>query len=593
MRDSRVGSIIKDASDLQKMFARKFNSYCAQPVPDVSSAVLQMIAVLPTKFVSDILVETYFIHWEKILRILHVPTFRREYEAFWRRESEDANLSPGFVPQLLAILIIASRMHSESQALLERGFAYDAYALLKAWQAQLLGKERSYFSNLQACTLLVIAGQILPQPIDKMWTETGALLRHAMTLGLHIEPDEYPRVQIFHGEIRRRLWITILELDIQSSLLSGMPPTIRASDHTTKFPSNYNDSDLTEDMIVLPEPRPLEEWTTTRAHIELARSARARLWAAEICSRQVIEQDDQDEIAGVEKKLLEAIECQPECLILDIGNLPGNRHPDRLTSLMLLSLFSRRALISLYRPVVFNGGWDTRIHIRTKFFDSALAFLEFQEALDPESRQTDSLNTNTCWGLLQNLCKHDMVQAALSLCFEIRCMNESLQDPVESRPSLLERYNTSDISITQPSTSKNKASLIRLVKTTLHLLVRGIAHHGIDIKDILMVAAVSESVRSNAPQVDKYTSMMEEVIRVIGLCRPHFQKEQASVKPREGGYPLQMRNIPSVPPSTSPATNGDSVNVDTVPSADISMEDLLNFDDFDFGFPDDWQLNGY
>ena len=585
-----MGSIIKNISEIQKSFARKHNSYCAHPVPDIASALDKMAELLPTRFVADILVETYFTHWEKTLRVLHVPTFRQEYEAYWSKGAANANLSPGFLPQFVAILIIVFRMHSESQALLDRGFAYSAYAMLKAWQAQLIGKERSYFSNLQACTLLVIAGQTLPQPIDRMWMETGALLRHAMTLGLHVEPNVYPKLQIFHGEIRRRLWITIAELDIQSSLLSGMPPTLRAGAYGTNLPSNFDDNDLTEGMEELPEPRPLEEWTPTRPQIALAQSIDWRLRAAELCSRQKAEHDGEEEVAELETRLLEAIETQPQCLHLDLENFAASKHPDRVLGVVLLRLFSRRALLSMYRPVILSNGWNTKMRIRSKFFDSAIKILQYHDGLDPDSQEGNGLNTKACWAMLQNMCKQDIIQAAISVCFEIRCMNESLEDPDQAGPISLPVYNMSaDLNASQPSTLKSRAWLIKLVKNALHSIIRGISDHGNDIKDILMLAVVLGSVRSNSSQADKHASMMDEVIRVINLARPHLQKPEALVKPVQGGYPLNLRNIPFTPSSNSATPSREPAEPVLAQQMDFAIDDFLNYDDFDFGFPEDWQ----
>ena len=496
-----------------------------------------MIDLLPTRFVCDILVDMYLTHWEKTLRVLHVPSFRQEYTAFWEQDYQLTNLSPGFIPQLIAILVIAYRIHSDSEAFLERGFAYTCYAMLKAWQNQLVGRERSYFSNLQAATLLVIAGQMIPQSLDKMWTETGALVRHAMTLGLHVEPDGYARVNVFHGEIRRRLWATILELDIQSSLLAGMPTTIRFPDYNCRCPSNIDDRDLNERMATLPNAQRLEVWTDTLPQIFLANSASWRLRAAEEVSRQR-SGGHGGEIPRIASKLIEASEDRNVCLKLETESLTRLKNPERLASLVLLELFSRRALISLYRPTVLDNGWSAEMAARRHFVTSSLQILEYQDALDPEIKDVDSINTKPCWALLQNLWKHDIVQAALGICFEIKCMQDSLShaDGKDASAFWVHTISGDVDAALQPSTLKSKAFLIRIVKNTVDLLVRGIADHGNDIKDILMLSVVLQYVKTCGTDADKHAAMMNDLVHVIDNCRQRLLTDKGPIETTEGAF---------------------------------------------------------
>lgn len=44
--------------------------------------------------------------------------------------------------------------------------------------------------------------------------------------------------------MRRHLWCTILELNVQAALGSGMPPMITIGDYNTQPPSNISDEDL-------------------------------------------------------------------------------------------------------------------------------------------------------------------------------------------------------------------------------------------------------------------------------------------------------------------------------------------------------------
>lgn len=63
-------------------------------------------------------------------------------------------------------------------------------------------------------------------------------------MGLHQDPDRLEEMGMREKEIRRRLWYSILELNVQSALDSGMSSMIADEDYNTKPPSIINDNDL-------------------------------------------------------------------------------------------------------------------------------------------------------------------------------------------------------------------------------------------------------------------------------------------------------------------------------------------------------------
>jgi hypothetical protein len=75
----------------------------------------------------------------------------------------------------------------------------------------------------------------------------------------------------FEAEMRRRLWWQIVIIDARTSELSGSGPGLLTYTWNTKFPLNFNDSDLFPDMRTLPAERPgLTEMTFIRLRCEIA-----------------------------------------------------------------------------------------------------------------------------------------------------------------------------------------------------------------------------------------------------------------------------------------------------------------------------------
>ncbi|RYO83949.1 hypothetical protein DL766_000990 [Monosporascus sp. MC13-8B] len=77
----------------------------------------------------------------------------------------------------------------------------------------------------------------------------------------------------FDAEIRRRLWATIVELLLQSSLDSGSPLLLSSEDFNCKPPANLNDSQLVSGSTIDPVPKADDTFTDTSLQITLRRPA--------------------------------------------------------------------------------------------------------------------------------------------------------------------------------------------------------------------------------------------------------------------------------------------------------------------------------
>ncbi|KAJ5908000.1 hypothetical protein N7495_000682 [Penicillium taxi] len=73
-----------------------------------------------------------------------------------------------------------------------------------------------------------------------------------MRMGYHRDPSNYPNISIFAGEMRRRVWGVIIQLDILVSLQVGLPRLINESGSDTKEPRNIPEEEMGPEMTVLP-----------------------------------------------------------------------------------------------------------------------------------------------------------------------------------------------------------------------------------------------------------------------------------------------------------------------------------------------------
>jgi Fungal specific transcription factor domain len=86
-------------------------------------------------------------------------------------------------------------------------------------------------------------------------------IRLAMRMGYHRDSKYFPDMSPFAGEMRRRVWAILQSSDLKMSAQFGLPPMIRTDVCNTENPRNLYDDELTEDMPVLPQSRPISEST--------------------------------------------------------------------------------------------------------------------------------------------------------------------------------------------------------------------------------------------------------------------------------------------------------------------------------------------
>ncbi|KAK3323370.1 fungal-specific transcription factor domain-containing protein [Cercophora scortea] len=222
------------------------------------------------------LLEAYFRTFESVYRILHGPTFWQEYDRYLENP---AAASQAFVVQLQLCMAIGTCFQDDIVSL--RSSATQWIYEAQIWLVSPSEKSRMNITGLQTMCLLHLARETCGVGPDLTWISAGSLLRTAMYMGLHRDPDNLPKMSVLRAEVRRRLWATILEFALQSSLDSGGPPLVSLSDFDTHHPSNFDDDQLSENEQFSPSPRQFSTFTQTTVQLALLRSFPVRLAIAQ------------------------------------------------------------------------------------------------------------------------------------------------------------------------------------------------------------------------------------------------------------------------------------------------------------------------
>lgn len=227
---------------------------------------------IPQRELADQLVDIYFRTFEGVLRILHAPTFREEYDKYWQNPSA---ASDAFVMQLQLCMAIGASMYDDLYSL--RLTAMQWVHEAQIWLLLPPEKSKMTIAGLQIMCMLTIAKATCSIGQELTWITTGGLLRQAMYMGLHRDPKHLAKMTVYRAEMRRRLWATILELNIQSSSDAGGPPLISARHYDTQLPANLNDDQLTDEPESNSRTANPDELTDMSVQLALAQSLPLRL----------------------------------------------------------------------------------------------------------------------------------------------------------------------------------------------------------------------------------------------------------------------------------------------------------------------------
>ncbi|KAE9373126.1 hypothetical protein N431DRAFT_406457 [Stipitochalara longipes BDJ] len=358
---SELQKLLKRCKDMARAVKRErpINSYSP---PDYASHI-------PPREIADQLVQHYFRAFESTFRILHRRLFFKEYEQYWK---DSAAGSTSFVIKLLLVMAIGTVfLENGSNEYTFRSLAPLWVYAAQKWLSGPFEKARLNLACIEVQCLLILARQSHNLDGELLWINVGTLFRTAMTMGLHRDPSNFPKVSVFHAELRRRLWATILELATQASIDCGMPPMYSFHDFDCEAPSNYDDADLDEETKSYPPRKPDSVFTDTSVQIILFRSLRTRLEISRVIHdfRSV---PPYERILALSSDLTSHIRSHNTLST----SSQTSKHHFTTSHKNVLGLFTRRFLLALHHPFAAQAKTDHRFYFSRKMFlDTALAII--------------------------------------------------------------------------------------------------------------------------------------------------------------------------------------------------------------------------
>ncbi|PYI14164.1 hypothetical protein BO99DRAFT_395230 [Aspergillus violaceofuscus CBS 115571] len=535
----------------------------------------ELVGLLPDPETMDAHVQLYFDTFETLYRILHYPSFMREYEAF-REDSRAAR--PAFVVTLMLVLACVgclaappAQQQQQPKYIGDSALARERATLwieaAEAWLPR-QSQKHIYLAIWQIRCLLLVAKMVNVVKKKRTWTAAGTLVREAMSAGFHRDPTILgDRVSVFDLEMRRRLWATILELELQISTDRGMPSAGAALTADTAPPLNIDDEALAVDAAALPPSQPAEVYTAC-SFLRVSASSFPLRTALNSLVNDIHAQSVYEEVLRSEERIAAALHRLPPWPDDDAGTA-GMSARGRTPTLAraLLDIQLRHFLILLHAPFARQADANPRYSLsRMVCFNAAFRLIDQHRQLTEAGNQ------------ILLLLRHDYFKSALVICHNMY-IAASVHDNL-----LLQ---------------SNSTTLIHYIEAVLHLLEEKTTRLGTGYTHYWYIAAAAAFLRSRIPNAAHPAVQKEEAIyEVVRQYHRVLAHQEDLRKAKELLFP--MRLVPMNPPDTTTATQlhlpadltgaGASLLDPDLSRPTFSQEDL-SLDEFFFGNPAAWTFD--
>ncbi|KAJ3572794.1 hypothetical protein NPX13_g4927 [Xylaria arbuscula] len=461
-------------------------SFLFGSVPNATYA--EILTSLPAQPICDKLLSWYFGTSLLVSGIIHPEKFQMEYEAFWAAPMET---SPLWTALLFSLLSIMARRYATANA-----YALEAFLM-------------HLVSNL-ACK---------STSSTNLWFEMGTIIRLSFRMGYHRDPSTLPRMSVFDGEMRRRLWFNIVHIEALMSSQLGFPSMIPTDFCDTKLPRNLYYSQLQTDMKSLPPGKPLSEKTPIRYSIakDSVMSVFKKI-AAHTQSLAVPVHESFTRTIALHHELHEGYNGLPAVLKRRDINLSFLDSSEIIIERYSIETLFQQGLIILHRRYISCDPRSQRFEFsRNACIEAALDMLarqvDMHKACGPGGRLYEER-----W-LVYKLPAYGVLLAAMVVCLDLSvCMRRSREttpaaEVVDKHDLLGREYRALQTSREIWAAMGDSTAEAPIALNALDLMIRKVAEHNVAPPLALNVASPShEDLTANPAPPFQYAGAMSQMI---------------------------------------------------------------------------------
>lgn len=284
--------------------------------------------------------------------------------------------------------------------------------------------------------LIYLQSQFMMNTIHQaqLWLELGTVVRLAFRMGYHRDPRGLTDTTIFEGEMRRRVWLNIFQLDALASFHMGLPSMIPTEYCDTEVPRNLYDTDLSMDMDSLPPSRPHNE--VTPLLYTIVKSGIMAVFKKIVAHTQSLASPKYDETIALDHEMKVAYEKLPEVFRRRDIAQSFLDSSDIILQRCTLEMLFLKGIVVLHRRYIRHEPQNPAFEPSRRFcLEAALEILDRQADLHQATQPGGRLHRDM-W-VVTSLTMHDFLLAAMVVCLDLSVRIEALRE--ENEESLVAR----------------------------------------------------------------------------------------------------------------------------------------------------------
>lgn len=361
--------------------------------------------------------------------MFHVPAFLKQYERFW-----DSPLEASYTFLGLLFLMISHAalfcLRGDEEVPGKLGTPEHVFDIYRVRGAQCLAlDDYTKPGKLKVEAMLLYFGTEYLRTTDAVLGTSIILtmtIRLAMHMGYHRDAKHYPQVSPWEGEMRRRLWAILREVDVLVSFQCGLPSNIHTQFYDTETPRNLHDEDFDEDAKELPPSRPETDRTCalySRVKSRLINSLSDI--SSALSARQPV---SYQEIMHLDKQLEAAYNAFAPILRYKSFSQSVTDPVDLIMQRYWLELLYQKSRSVLHRKYMGISRFNKLYaHSRATCLDAATKTLRHQYDIHCEMQPGGRLSKER-W-FMNSISTHDFLLADMILCLELSYLNAQAKSP--------------------------------------------------------------------------------------------------------------------------------------------------------------------
>ncbi|KAF4468960.1 Oleate activated transcription factor 3 [Fusarium albosuccineum] len=380
----------------------------------------QIISTLPSRRVVDRHVSQFFNAFDFAPVILHRNQFLAEYANFWKDPSTVPIMWIGLLYSIMSISVFLQDHHIGALGM-SPAETYRTLTIHCLIAGDYLQSSRY---TIETLTLHFAVDQnVNLDTYIGNWVLIGVVIRISMRMGLHRDPSHWSNIQPLQAEFRRRIWMTLYDMDFFTSTQIGLPRIIKDSQCDTHLPTHLLDDDIGLDHGEVPQGRPLTDPSSLSYIIQRHSIIKV---AAEIYDATEAGPPSPATIAALNIKLENAVDAIPAWLKYRSLEISIADNPVTILHRMVLDILIHKAVYLLHRrSFVKASTGEESIKSNEACIKAALAIMEHQRRMDEET-QAGGLMFGIRWKVATSL-NHEFLQATIMLCLALTRKSDILE----------------------------------------------------------------------------------------------------------------------------------------------------------------------